>query len=73
MQLDLAEAAAERHVRPRRQPGLTGEEDHLVLEQQVVDQREALVGERVEVDAVDLGAQRAGDEPDLGRDGCGHR
>ena len=65
---------------PKRRPkamcacvGLAGDEDHLVREQQPVQVGEPLVGQGVQVDAVDLGAQGARDEPYLRHEGSGHR
>ena len=55
----------ERHELGRRKR-LVAEEDHQVVEERAPDLGDGLVGKRPsEVDAEDLGAERAGDAPDF--------
>ena len=63
----FAEAACDAEKFLRRQR-LVAKEDHAMLEPRFADRRDALLAEIVlEIDAEDLGAQGAGDRPDIER------
>jgi hypothetical protein len=65
VQVDLAPAPREGELPVRRQR-LVAEEDHQVVVQRLADLAEHLVVEVArQVDALDLGAERAGDAADL--------
>ena len=72
MQMNFAEALGETDLLDRRQL-LLAEEHHLVREERIVHVGEILVAHVGEVDAVQLGAERAGDGFHLDRDCCAWR